>query len=109
MTDVVITQQVIEVVITPEDGPDILLTTTAPAEVVIFPVGMQGPPGGIAARFVQVSPDALWTVNHNLGFRPQVTVLSPGGLEIEAAIQHISVNQFTVSFNIPQAGSAEYQ
>lgn len=78
-------------------------------EITIDPVGMQGPPGLPAARYThgQGSAAALWTVNHNLGFYPQVTVLSPGGLELTAAIQHVSINQALVAFNIPTAGTAE--
>ena len=44
-----------------------------------------------------------------MGFRPQVTVLSVGGIEVDSSVHHTSVNQFQISFNTPQAGSAEYQ
>lgn len=109
MTDVVVTQQVIEVVITPEDGPDILLTTQAPAEVQIFPVGMQGPPGPSATaqryRHDQTTASAVWSVNHGLGFIPQVSVFNAGSVLLPiAAVTNPSVNQTIVTFNVAQTG-----
>lgn len=69
--------------------------------------GVQGP-SGIGPRFVhtQSSASATWTVNHNLGFLPQVTVLSPGGIEVEATVTHVSANQAVITFNTAQAGQA---
>lgn len=73
------------------------------------PRGLQGLPGvGGSASFeyAQASAAALWTINHNLGFRPTVGVFDSGGLEVDAEIQHITVNQVTVSFTMPLAGTA---
>lgn len=54
----------------------------------------------------QSSPSASWTVNHNLGRRPaSVAVLSVGGVEVNAAVTHISINQLIVEFAAPQVGS----
>lgn len=88
---------VIEVLV--QDGPQIV-------EVLI--PGETGPAGAAAQAYVhqQPSPLATWTVNHNLGLRPLVTVLSPGGIEVEAEIIHASANQALVLFNSPSAGSA---
>lgn len=55
--------------------------------------------------FTQSSASATWTVNHNLGVRPTATILSPGGVEVEATVVHISVNQLQVLFASPQTGS----
>lgn len=60
-------------------------------------------------QFVQVSALLSWTVNHNLGWKPQVTILTLGGLEIDAAISHTSDNQFIVTFATAQAGYAIYE
>lgn len=72
--------------------------------------GDPGPPGqdGVAVRYVhaQASAAAEWIVNHNLGARPAVTVLSVGGVEVEAQIVHASDNQVRVLFAAPFAGSA---
>jgi len=55
--------------------------------------------------YTQVSPSSLWIVNHNLGYRPVIEILSDGGLVVEAGVAHISVNQTQISFNTPQTGT----
>lgn len=68
--------------------------------------GETGPAGGLT-RFehIQVSPLAEWVINHDLGFFPtSVSILSPGGVEVNAGVSHISVNQLIVSFGTPYAG-----
>lgn len=72
--------------------------------------GDQGVPGsaGAPVRYVQNSPLILWVVNHNLGFQPKVTILTLGGVEIDAAISHTTDNQFRVEFASAQAGYAIY-
>jgi hypothetical protein len=71
------------------------------------PVGPAGPPGSVLEfRFTQAAPASSWTVNHNLGFLPTVTVYSVGGVEVEALVTHTSVNQSVISFSSPAAGSA---
>lgn len=55
---------------------------------------------------IQAQAAVQWTVNHNRGYRPAaVTVLSVGGVEIEAAITHVTDNQLVVDFAVPSAGS----
>jgi len=68
-----------------------------------------GPTGAGGNRYVhdQTAPAALWTVNHNLGARPAaVTVLSPGGAEVNADVVHTSFNQLHVLFAARAAGRA---
>lgn len=69
-----------------------------------------GPPGPLAAgstgfTHTQSSASADWTVSHNLGFRPIVAVLTPGGVEVEADVVHTSVNQLHVYLAAPATGS----
>jgi opacity protein-like surface antigen len=47
-----------------------------------------------------------WTVNHGLGYRPAITALSVGGVEMFAAVVHTSVNQAVITFDQPTAGQA---
>lgn len=99
------------ITITPDDGA--ALTVTAPAQpgrVTISARGPQGAPGPASAFFehVQAVASDAWTINHNLGFRPAVTVFSPGGVEVEADVIHVSVNQTVIAFAAPQAGSARF-
>ena len=45
-----------------------------------------------------------WVVNHNLGREPSAQVLTLGGVEMLADVQHTSLNQLVVYFSQPQAG-----
>ena len=70
------------------------------------PPGAPGPPGvrGGQFEFTQSVASAVWTVNHNLGFRPNVSVLSPGGVEVWAEVIHANVNQVFIYFDQAQTG-----
>ncbi len=72
-------------------------------------IGPPGPSGAVLAGFehVQVNPAAQWLVNHNLGRWPAaVTIVTVGGLEVEAAVTNISVAQLTIDLAAPFAGRA---
>jgi hypothetical protein len=60
----------------------------------------------VSYTHTQAAASDDWIVNHNLGFRPAVSVLSAGGVEVEATIVHISVNQLRVQAASAFAGSA---
>ena len=69
------------------------------------PAGPVGPAGAVddyTATFASAS--STWTVNHNLGREPVIQVLTAGGVEMEAAIVHVSSNQAQVNFASPQTG-----
>ncbi len=67
-------------------------------------------PGTTAPRFThtQASAATSWTVNHNLGYRPTVTIFSAGGVEVEAGILHTTLNQVQLSFNVAVSGTATF-
>lgn len=76
-------------------------------------VSRRGPPGpagqgggSVGYEHTQLSPAATWNINHNLGYRPSVSVFSVGGVEVNAEVVHLSNNQTQVSFNTPYAGFA---
>ena len=86
-----------------------VLAGVGTVHVSLINTGLQGPPGppGPGATFYdhdQISPSTEWVVNHNLGRLVSVTVLSPGGVEVEAEVVQVSVNQTRVFFNLPQTG-----
>lgn len=54
----------------------------------------------------QDDPALVWTINHNLGFRPGVHLYSVGGREMMAEIVHTSLNQTLVYFDNSTAGTA---
>lgn len=69
------------------------------------PVGPIGPVGGVAFLTVD-SPNTLWILNHNLGFRPNISTFTPTGDEIVGVVSHVSVNVAEVRFNILSTGVA---
>lgn len=56
--------------------------------------------------FVQVAPSATWSIPHNLGRTPSVSVIDSSGNVCLGAVQHNSVNQLTISFGAAFSGSA---
>ena len=56
--------------------------------------------------YEQPSPSPLWTINHNLGFKPAVAVYNTGSQEIDAHVSHTSNIQTLVLFTTPVAGFA---
>jgi hypothetical protein len=79
----------------------------AGAEIVSGPPGPQGP-SGVSPTFLytQVLPSNIWTINHNLGFRPDVFILNTGGNEVEASVTHTSENTVIIYFASAMAGTA---
>lgn len=78
---------------------------------VVSEAGPRGPAGPSGAEedsfdFVQLTPVTEWSISHNLGRRPIVELFSAGGVEIDADVHHISLDQVIVYFNSPTAGSA---
>lgn len=89
---------------------NVTILQPAPVRKTVVTVG-QGPAGtagvgGGAYQHSQPVAASPWIVNHNLGFRPNVSVLSVGGVEMWAEVIHISVNQVQVLFDDPRAGLA---
>lgn len=70
--------------------------------------GPPGPPGESAATYIhtQSTPSSIWTINHNLGFKPSVELLDSGGNEFDADVLHTSNNQVIVYLNTEIAGIA---
>lgn len=72
------------------------------------PPGAPGAPGGAAYLHTQSTAAATWTINHNLGFRPDVAVRDSGGNEVLAQVLHVSANQTVIYFATPTAGEARF-
>lgn len=70
--------------------------------------GPAGPPGPAGATYIHTQSTAsdTWTINHNLGVRPAVTLLTDGGAEFEAAVSHLDANTAVASMTIPLTGTA---
>lgn len=64
--------------------------------------------GSAAGAFTQPTPLLVWNVVHNLGRFPVVMLKTLGTTVVEGEINHVSLNEFTVTFNTPLAGQAIY-
>jgi hypothetical protein len=67
--------------------------------------------GGINAPLVayhhtQGASSATWTINHNLGWYPNVTVQDSGGSIVEGEITYTSVNSLRLTFTGAFSGNA---
>lgn len=81
-------------------------------------VGPQGPPGPVGPpgpagsggdlSYVhnQAVPAAVWTVNHNLGKRPSVTVEDSAGTDVVGEVDHVNANTLTITFTAGFSGTA---
>ena len=76
-------------------------TNTYAMDVTVNSTGGSG--GSI---FTQSSPSDHWVVSHNLGYKPDVSILNSGGSEVQAEILHASVNLFHIYFTAAIAGEA---
>lgn len=54
----------------------------------------------------QASAAATWTITHNLGKYPSVTIVDSGGDQVLGEVEYTSVNQLVVSFSAAFAGKA---
>lgn len=103
-------------VLSGSQGEDITIVEARPT--IVLPAGQAdgvviietqaGPPGEslIGFLFSQMQPSTTWLINHNLGYRPTVELLDATNREIDGDVYHTTINQTTVLFNIPVAGTA---
>lgn len=61
---------------------------------------------GGGSNFTQGVASAVWTITHNKGYYPIVQSWNSTGLVINGTIQHVSINQLTITFATPQSGGA---
>lgn len=70
------------------------------------PPGPPGPTGGTGFTFNQMSALAVWTINHNLGRFPPVTIVNEEGDEVYGNVHYSSNNEVVVSFSAAFSGIA---
>ncbi len=75
------------------------------------PIGPAGPPGqggqSISYEHTQALSATSWVINHNLGYRPSVTVIESGsGDQLVGRIIFHSAKQLEIQFNQSRGGSA---
>lgn len=54
----------------------------------------------------QNAPSNVWTIDHNLGFFPNVTVVDSGGTQVEGNVIYNNINRVTIEFSTAFAGKA---
>lgn len=72
------------------------------------PQGNPGPPGPAGGTYThtQGTAAAVWSITHNLGFFPNVTVLDSAGTEVEGDVAYVDANNLTVTFTAAFGGVA---
>lgn len=90
---------------------DNIIVTPVINQITVASPGPQGPagvftPSDIAYTHSQASASAVWTINHNLGFRPVGIVLDSAGTQCEGTISYPTVNQMVITFTSAFTGNA---
>lgn len=62
--------------------------------------------GRVSYDHTQGSASDTWVINHNLGFKPNVTVVDSAGTIYEGEITYTNTNSLTVSFSAAFSGKA---
>ena len=76
------------------------------------PQGLQGPPGANGSggdkhyAHAQGVASTVWSVAHNLGKYPSVTVVDSAGTEVEGEIRHLGTNSLQLIFSAAFSGTA---
>jgi len=77
------------------------ITGVAPAQVLNFVLPLSG-----SYIHTQSASSSTWTINHNLGFYPAVSVVDSGENVVIGDVTYISTNTLSVSFNASFGGKA---
>jgi hypothetical protein len=93
-----------------ESNNEIIIASPGPQG----PQGLQGEPGVFADipvtifsfTWEQQTNEIVWTIQHNLGYRPNVSIIDYGRNNIEADISHVDVNELTITFTSATSGYA---
>lgn len=77
------------------------ITGTAPSQVLNFVLPVSG-----SYTHIQVVAASTWTINHNLGYYPAVSIVDSGENLVMGDVTYISSNTLSVSFNASFGGKA---
>ena len=93
----------VAVAVTTVEPPDIEVSVSPPLRVEVLPVG-----GGDDLSYIHTQNIAAstWSITHNLGKFPSVTLVDGTGSEMEATVVHGSTNSLTVTFSQAESGQA---
>ena len=100
---VVITTRVVEVVEVASSATTVVVSTDRGPQGATGAPGVNGPASFVHSQGVAAS---VWTVTHNLGWRPNATVLDSTNRTVEGDIVYTSANVLTLTFSSAFAGTA---
>ncbi len=65
-------------------------------------------PGSLARSYVHTQgiTSATWTINHNLGFYPNIRVQTSAGVDVIGDVTYTNINTITVTFSAGFQGTA---
>ncbi len=105
--DIVVELLDLPVVVEIIEGAPITVLLEDDITVELISTGIPGPPGPAGGyTHTQASASALWTIPHNLGYRPAVQAFSAGGVQTIGTLTHLDLNTCTLAFVVPVAGTA---
>jgi len=81
----------------------VTITGTAPSQTLDFVL-----PAGASYAHNQSVSASTWTVSHNLGFFPSVTVVDSGGTTVIGDVSYITENQVSITFSAAFGGKAYF-
>lgn len=114
----VVVQQRTSVVATRDTGGSVVVTPQIAPGAVVVVRGVPGPKGekgdkgdsgggaGATYTHTQSTPQSIWTVAHNLGRWPSVTVTDHLGQRIEPDVKYLDNNLAQVTHSTPLTGFA---
>jgi hypothetical protein len=80
------------------------LTVDAAGRITSIASGTSGNAGYYL--FTQSSPSSTWTITHDLGIFPAVTIVDSALTEVEGSVTYIDLNNIQVTFSAPFSGWA---
>jgi hypothetical protein len=90
------------VVVVPQPGPQGPQGPAGPQG----PEGPAGTGGDLTYQHTQLVPAAVWTIDHNLGKEPAVTVISSADDEVIGDVSYPTPNRVVLTFSSAFAGRA---
>jgi hypothetical protein len=85
---------------------DVILITTPSGTQNFGTSGAALEPQALAYEHTQGAVSNSWVITHNLGFKPNVTVVDSAGTIYEGEITYTNSNSLTVSFSQAFSGKA---
>lgn len=88
-------------------GP-VVRVTQATGAAHVTSIGVRGLPGAASSSYhhIQGVASTTWTINHNLGFNPNVSTFDVGGDQFEGDVEHVDLNTTLVHLAYAISGTA---